>query len=221
MDKDKITEDAKVVNFNQMENCNVFMGDSYGGIFPLPGAQVTINQDLTKQPKKGEGPNSIVEGKVETQEDREARQSRIVEDIVKRFNFTHEQLCYDNKGNRLTDERLATLFGKVFGMRAAHPAPSARPLIEQLWVLLADKRAQCAKRSGEDFYRQTVLNVLGHFVQQRLLTGMPAELANSVFPGTDANEARNISRGVTSSVFPQGTVEHINKYIDKLKNGEF
>ena len=221
MDKDKIIEGAKVVNFNHMENCNVFMGDSYGGIFPLPGAQVTINQDLSKQPKKDESPNSIVEGKVESQEEREARKSNIIEDIVARFNFTREQLCYDNKNNRLTNERLATLFGKVFGMRAAYPAPSTKPLIEQLWVLLADKRSQCAKRPGEDFYRQTVLNVLGHFVQQRLLTDMPADLANSVFPGTDANEARNISRGVSSNVFPKGTAEHINKYIDKLKNGEF
>ena len=106
MDKDKIIEDAKVVNFNQMENCNVFMGDSYGGIFPLPGAQVTINQDLSKQPKKGESPSSVVEGKVESQEDREARKSRVIEDIVARFDFTREQLCYDNIRRRPRNDLL-------------------------------------------------------------------------------------------------------------------
>ena len=221
MDKDKIIENAKVVNFNQMENCNVFMGDSYGGIFPLPGAQVTINQDLSKQPKKSEPSCSIVEGEVETQEDREERKSRIIEDIVARFNFERDQLCYDKNGNRLTNERLGTLFGKVFGMRAAYPTPNAKILIEQLWVLLADKRAQCVKRPKEDFFRQTVLNILGHFVSHKLLTGLPSDLANCVFPSTDANEARNITRGVSSNVFPEGTAEHINKYIDKLNNGEF
>ena len=38
----------QVYNENHMENCNVFQGDVYGATFPLPGAQVTINQNYGK-----------------------------------------------------------------------------------------------------------------------------------------------------------------------------
>lgn len=221
MEKNKDIEGAKVVNYNQMENCNVFMGNSYGGIFPLPGAQVTVNQNLAPTDQKKDGVTTQVKGDVETQEEREARKERVIEAIIAKLDFSPEQLCYDNQGQRLTNERLGTLFGKVFGMRGAHPSPRAKGIIDQLWVLLIDKRPQCVKCPREDFYRQTVLNVLGCFVEHNLLTGLPSDLANSVFPNTNANEARNISRGVTSNVFPEGTGKHIANYISKLNNGEF
>ena len=45
----------QVYNENHMENCNVFQGDIYGATFPLPGAQVTINQTYGKGWEQGTG----------------------------------------------------------------------------------------------------------------------------------------------------------------------
>lgn len=220
MDNNNKSEDtAKVINHNEMHNCNVFQGDSFGGIFPLPGAQVTINQYLDpKKMKKGEGQQ--VDGKTETKDDREARKLTVMEDIIGRFDFADEQLARDERGNRITNDRLGILFAKVFGMRGAHPAASSQPVIEGLWTLLIDERNQCAKRPNEGFFRQTVLNVIGYFFSNDIVCGQPRDVARSIFPDTDTNEARNINRGISSNVFPEGTAEHIDLYIDKLQNGE-
>lgn len=212
-------DNAKVVNHNEMHNCNVFQGDSYGGIFPLPGAQVTINQYLDpKKMKKGEGHQ--VDGKTETKEARDARKLKTMEDIIGRFDFSDEQLARDERGNKITNERLGILFAKVFGLRGAHPSASANAIIEVLWTLLIDERNQCAKRPNEGFFRQTVLNIIGYFVSSGIVCGQPKEVARSIFPDTDTNEARNINRGISSNVFPEGVADHIDNYIDKLQNGE-
>ena len=58
-------QQPKIVNHNEMRDCNVFMGDSYGGIFPLPGSQVTVTQNLGPQKK-----STSVSGDVETKEQR-------------------------------------------------------------------------------------------------------------------------------------------------------
>lgn len=212
-------DSAKVVNHNEMHNCNVFQGDSYGGIFPLPGSQVTINQYLDpKKMKKGEGQQ--VDGKAETKEARDARKLKTMEDIIGRFDFLDEQLARDERGNKITNERLEILFAKVFGLRGAHPSASANAVIEVLWTLLIDERNQCAKRPNEGFFRQTVLNIIGYFVSNGIVCGQPREIARSIFPDTDTNEARNINRGISSNVFPEGVADHIDNYIDKLQNGE-
>lgn len=204
---------------NHMENCNVFMGDSYGGIFPLPGAQVTIHQHLDpKKMKKGEGQQT--EGKVETAEARDKRKAEVMKAITCRFNFEDENLGYDNKRNRITNERLGTLFRKCFGI-GSYPTTANKALMEQLWVLLIDDRNQCAKESGEDFFRQTVLNIIGYFAGEEIVCGMPRVIARSIFKDADTNIAKNISRGIGSNVFPEGTAEMLDFYIEKLQDGEF
>ena len=220
MENKNNTEDGiRVVNHNEMHNCNVFQGDTYGGIFPLPGAQVTINQYLDpRKMKTGEGQQAL--GKVEPKEERDERKRSVMEDIIGRFNFTDEQLARDRRGNRISNERLGIAFAQVFGLRGAHPGTSAMSLTEQLWTLLIDERNQCAKRAGEGFIRQTVLNIVGYFAKRGIVSGQPRDVARSVFPDTDTNEARNISREISSNVFPEGTANHIDFYLNKLQNGE-
>jgi hypothetical protein len=93
--------------------------------------------------------------------------------------------------------------------------------MEQMWVLLMDKRDKCAKQGSEGFFRQTVLNVIGYFVSCGLLSGLPLDLAKAVFKDADRNIAKNISRNITSTAFPEGMVDVLDLYIDKLMEGEF
>ncbi|MDO4496740.1 MAG: hypothetical protein Q4B58_02740 [Bacteroidales bacterium] len=212
-------DNAKVVNHNEMHNCNVFQGDSYGGIFPLPGAQVTIIQNLDpKKQKKGEG--CQVEGKAESLNDREERKQMVLDDIISRFNFDESMLARDEQGHQITTLRIQLLFSKILGMRGAHPGQNGQAIVEVLWTLLMDERNQCSKHPNEGFFRQTVLNLIGYFVSNGLVCGQPRVVARAIFPGTDTNEARNISRGISSPVFPEGTADHIDLYIEKLHNGE-
>jgi len=212
MEKD--TEQAKIVNHN--ENCNVFTGPVYGASFPLPGSQVTIHQyHGGKKPKE-----FTEEGKVESAEDREKRKVEVLKSITDKFDFESGQLGYDNQRKHITNERLAILFRRCFGMGGAYPTQTNRLIQEQLWVLLMDERNQCNKEAGEGFYRQTVLNVLGHFRQNEILCGGKNELMQVVFPGANTNLAKNIERGIPTS-FPDGTDEMIDFYIEKLMDGDF
>lgn len=210
-------ENAKIINHNEMNNCNVFLGDSYGGIFPLPGAQVTINQGLRNK----KASNEVIEGKVETKEERDARKHRVINTISKLVNFPKEMLGVDDNGKKITNERLNILFARCLGMSTIPPRPEYIPIIEKLWVLLIDDRNQCTKVGGKEFFEQTVLNIFGYFAQEGLITGMPQKLAQCLFPHCDANTAKNVTRGVSSNVFPQGLTDMFVFYIDKLNHGEF
>lgn len=210
-------ENAKIINHNEMHNCNVFLGDSYGGIFPLPGAQVTINQGLGN--KKAN--NDVKEGRVESKEERDARKRRVISIIGKLMNFPKEMLGIDNNGKKVTNERLNVLFARCLGMSSIPPKSEYIPTMEVLWTLLIDERNQCAKVGGEEFFEQTVLNIIGYYVQSGLITGMPQKIAQCLFPHCDANTAKNVSRGITSNVFPRELEEIFDFYINKLKNGEF
>lgn len=210
-------EKPQVHNENHMENCNVFQGDVYGACFPLPGAQVTINQTYGKGQKPTQ---DVTAGRVETPEEREKRKVEVMKAITERFDFTDEQLGRDNNRKKLTNERVAILFRKCFGM-GSYPTQENKHIMEQMWVLLMDKRDKCAKQGGEGFYRQTVLNVIGYFVSEDILTGLPLDLARAIFKDADRNIAKNISRGITSSAFPEGLTDMLDCYIDKLMEGEF
>ena len=94
-------------------------------------------------------------------------------------------------------------------------------MIEQVWVLLIDARKQCTKRPGEDYFRQTVLNIVGYFVSEGIICGAKLDIAQCIFDDADANLARNIERNIESAVFPEGLAEMLNFYIEKLRNGEF
>ena len=206
-----------IINENHMENCNVFLGDIYGACFPLPGAQVTIEQHYDN----GQMPTSkVTKGQVETAEDREARKSRVMKDITRLFNFSPRQLGLDNKKKRISNERLAILFRKCFGI-GSYPPNEERAIIEKMWVLLIDKRDKCAKMGGEDFFRQTVLNIIGYFKSCELLTGSSLDLAKACFKEADANLAKNIERNITSISFPEGIADVLDHYIDDLKAGVF
>jgi hypothetical protein len=207
----------QVYNENHMENCNVFQGDVYGATFPLPGAQVTINQTYGK----GQKPTKdVTAGRVETEEEREKRKMEVMRAITSSFNFTNKQLGYDNKHKKLTNERIAILFRKCFGI-GSYPSQRNKLIMEQMWALLMDKRDKCTKQVGEGFFRQTVLNVIGYYVSCGLLVGLPLDLAQAVFKDADRNIAKNISRNITSNSLPEGLVDILDYYIDKLTEGEF
>ena len=217
--KDYKNDRAQVVNHNEMHNCNVFNGDIYEGYFPLPGGQVIINQILDpKQMKKQM--QEQAQNTSESAEQRDEKRKKVMEDIIRRFDFSPEQLKTDNKGKPITNEHLGIAFAQVFGLRAAHTPLEKRELVDQLWSLLTESRKQCYKEKNEDFFRQTVLNILGSFKDARVISGLPHSLAQSVFPDISPDLARNISRGTTSNVFPQGTDEHVRFYVDKLLNGD-
>ena len=207
----------KIINENHMENCNVFQGDIYGATFPLPGAQVTINQNYGKGQKPTQ---DVTSGKVETAEEREKRKLEVMRAITAGFDFKDEQLGYDNNRKKITNERIAYLFRRCFGL-GSHPTAENKAIMEQMWVLLIDKRDKCAKQGGEGFFRQTVLNVIGYFVSCGLISGLPLDLAQAVFKDADRNLAKNISRNITSPVLPVGLVDMLDLYIDKLMDGEF
>ena len=210
-------DEVKIYNENHMENCNVFQGDIYGATFPLPGANVTINQYYGK----GQKPKTEVEeGNVEPAEARERRKLEATREITRRFDFKDEMLGYDNRGRRITSERVAVLFSKCLGI-GSYPSRPYRLMIEQVWVLLIDARKQCTKRPGEDYFRQTVLNIVGYFVSRGIICGAKLDIAQCIFADADANLARNIERNIESAVFPEGLAEMLDLYIEKLRNGEF
>lgn len=211
------SDKPQIINENHMENCNVFQGDIYGATFPLPGAQVTINQNYGKGQKPTQ---DITSGKVETAEERDKRKLEVMRAITAGFDFTDEQLGYDNKHKKLTNERISVLFRKCFGI-GSYPTTENKAIMEQMWVLLIDKRDKCAKQGGEGFFRQTVLNVIGYFVSCGLISGLPLDLSQAVFKDADRNLAKNISRNITSPALPVGLVDMLDTYIDKLMDGEF
>lgn len=216
MDNNK--DNIKIYNENHMENCNVFQGDQYGGIFPLPGAQVTINQHFGK----GQKPKQEVEdGKVETAEERDKRKLEVLKSITDKFEFSDEQLGRDNKGNKITNQRLAYLFRYCLGYGHIPPSKENRLIIEQIWVLLIDKRDKSPKDVTVGYITQTVLNIIGYFKQNDLIGGQNRDLARVIVKDADTNFAKNISRGISSSSFPAGTAEMIDHYIEKLMEGEF
>lgn len=218
MDNDNINKDrAQIINENHMENCNVFMGNIYGASFPLPGAHVTIEQHYGD----GQKPTSNVpKGQVKSEENQEEKKIRVMKSITSLFDFSDQQLGRDNKNNRLTNDSIAILFRKCFGI-GSHPTSEDRQIMEEMWTLLIDKRDKCAKQGGEEFFRQTVLNVIGYFKFCGLLAGTPLDLAKACFKDADANLAKNIERNITSNSFPKRMVDIIDFYIDELKDGKF
>ena len=212
----------KIENHNTMTNCNVFTGPVYGGVFPLPGSQSTINNyyGCEKPSQQPVEENVPIEEQEETPEDRTKRKEDVLRAITSFFNFEEKCFCRDENGKRITNERLAILFRRCFGL-GAHPSRELLSVIDTLWGLLIDKRNQCFKNPNEDYYRQTVLNVLGYYKEKGVICGNKLELTRSVFEDADDNLSKNIERGISSNVFPAKTSELLDLYIDKLKKGEY
>ncbi len=206
-----------------MTNCNVFTGTVNGGVFPLPGSQPTINNfyDGDKpQRQQAESVKAEVEVQEATPEERAKRKECVMNTITALFDFDDKDFCRDNNGNRITNERLAILFRHCFGF-GAYPNRELMSVIDTLWELLIDKRNQCFKHPDEDYFRQTILNVLGYYKEKGIICGNKLELARSVFKDADDNLAKNLERGISSNVFPAKTSELLDLYIDKLRKGEF
>ena len=203
-----------------MTGCNVFTGTVNGGVFPLPGSQPIINYGWEKPQQQAGSVTPVVEVQEETPEERAKRKENVMNAITALFDFDDNVFCRDNNGNRITNERLATLFRRCFGF-GAYPSKELMSVIDTLWVLLIDKRNQCSKNPNEDYFRQTVLNVLGYYKEKGIVCGNKLELARSVFKDADDSLAKNIERGISSNVFPANTSELLDLYIDKLLNGEF
>lgn len=207
---------------DSMTNCNVFTGTVNGGVFPLSGSQPTINnfyggEKSQQQAAEKEATPQVQE---ETPEERAKRKDKVMNAITALFDFDDKVFCRDDNGSRITNERLATLFRRCFGF-GAHPCKELMSVIDTLWVLLIDKRNQCSKNPNEDYFRQTVLNVLGYYKEKGIFCGNKLELARSVFKDADDSLAKNLERGISSNVFPAKTSELLDLYIDKLKKGDF
>ena len=207
-----------------MTGCNVFTGTVNGGVFPLPGSQPTINNfydgGKTQQQQTVEAVTPEVEVHEETPEERAKRKETVMNAITALFDFDDKVFCKDEKGNRITNERLAILFRRCFGF-GAHPSKELMSAIDTLWVLLIDKRNQCFKHPNEDYFRQTVLNILGYYQKKGLINCNKSDILHTIYVEADESLAKNIERGISSNVYPAKTAELLDLYIDKLKKGEF
>lgn len=214
--ENKDEELLKSMHFeNKNENCAVNQGVFYGSVFALPGSSPQITNNYGKQPKNNNNGNDKQDG-IETAEAREKRKTEVMKAITDKFDFTDEQLGFDHKKRRLTNDKIGTLFRRCFGMGYTPPTPARKAIIEQLWTLLIDERNQCSKEAGEGYFRQTVLNIIGYYAGEGLLCGMPRDLARAIFPKADSNIAKNVSRGIGSPVFPEGLDEILDHYIDQI-----
>ncbi len=207
-----------------MTNCNVFTGTVNGGVFPLPGSQPTINNfygdEKPQQQQAAETITPEVEVQAETPEERAKRKETVMNAITALFDFDDKVFCKDVNGNRITNERLAILFRRCFGF-GAHPSKELMSVIDTLWVLLIDRRNQCFKHPNEDYFRQTVLNILGYYQKKCLINCNKSDILHTIYVEADESLAKNIERGISSNVFPAKTAELLDMYIDKLKKGEF
>lgn len=206
-----------------MTGCNVFTGTVNGGVFPLPGSQPTINNFYGgEKPQQQQAAEEVTPEEVqeETPEERTKRKETVMNAITALFDFDDKVFCKDDNGNRITNERLAILFRRCFGF-GAHPSKELMSVIDTLWVLLIDKRIHCSKNSDEDYFRQTVLNVLGYYKKSGIISGSKSDLARSVFKDIKNGVDKNIDRGITPTAFPPKTTVLLDLYIDKLKKGEF
>lgn len=207
-----------------LTGCNVFTGTVNGGVFPLPGSQPTINnyydREKPQQQQTAEAVTPEVEMQEETPEERAKRKENVMKAITSLFNFDDKVFCKDDNGNRITNGRLAILFRRCFGF-GAHPSKELMSVIDTLWVLLIDKRNQCFKHPNEDYFRQTVLNILGYYQKKGIINCNKSDILHTIYMEADESLAKNIERGVSSNVFPEKTSELFDLYIDKLKKGEF
>ena len=207
-----------------MTGCNVFTGTVNGGVFPLPGSQPTINNfydgEKPQQQQTAETVTPEVEVQEETLEERIKRKENVMNAITALFDFDERVFCKDDNGNRITNERLAILFRRCFGF-GAHSSKELMSVIDALWVLLIDKRNQCFKHPNEDYFRQTVLNILGYYQKKGLISCNKSDILHTIYMEADESLAKNIERGISSNVYPAKTAELLDLYIDKLKKGEF
>ena len=167
-----------------MTGCNVFTGTVNGGVFPLPGSQPTINNfydgEKPQQQQAAETVTPEVEVQKEIPEERAKRKENVMNAITALFDFDEKVFCKDDYGNRIINDRLAILFRRCFGF-GAHPSKELMSVIDALWVLLIDKRNQCFKQPNEDYFRQTVLNILGYYQKKGLISCNKSDILHTIY----------------------------------------
>lgn len=225
MDKEK--DKPNVIHNDIHDNAGpIFCGVVYQPTFVQPGANLTQNivnkndvKDTAEEADLPDSPGSNEEQKDELTDD---KKKTIISSITSKFDFKTERLGKDNSGKRLTNERLGLLFAKIFGI-SSHPSKENMAVINVLWTLLTDRKKTNGKRDAtDDYYWQTVLNIIGYFKEKKLVDGSQLELAKSIFPDANENVAKNIERSIfNGNTFPNGTGDMINWYINELLEGKF
>lgn len=210
-EKDKLS----IINYNK--DCQIIQGDNL--VVVPPSATVNVFQ---APQGKSQNPSSKESGSTASndQVDRDA----VLDNICDLFQFPDNMLGYDNNKAKITNERLALLFCRCLGCRGAHPSGSMHTACEQLWEILVTKRLRCTKCAGEQYFRQTVLNIIGYFRRHELVVGQPSDIARVMFPNEKPVEydtlRKLVASDITSSAF-DGTKTLIDYYINQLKHGEF
>ena len=225
MDKDK--NNPNIIHNDIHDNAGpIFCGVVYQPTFVQPGANLTQNiinkndaKDAAEEADLSDTTESNEEQKDELTDD---KKKTIISSITSKFDFKTERLGKDHSGKRLTNERLGLLFAKIFGV-SSHPSKENMAVINILWTLLTDRKKTNGKRDAADeYYWQTVLNIIGYFKEKKLVDGSQFELAKSIFPDANENVAKNIGRSIHNGyTFPDGTGDMIDWYINELLEGKF
>lgn len=225
MDKEK--DNPNVIHNDIHDNAGpIFCGVVYQPTFVQSGANLTQNivnkndaKDATEGTNLSDSPESNEEPKDELTDD---KKKAIISSITSKFDFKTERLGKDHTGKRLTNERLGLLFAKIFGV-SSHPSKENMAVINILWNLLTARKKTNGKRDASDeYYWQTVLNIIGYFKEKKLVDGSQLELAKSIFPDANANVAKNIDRSIHNGyTFPDDTGDMIDWYINELLEGKF
>lgn len=210
-----------IVNNNEMHNCNVFTGPVYGACFPLPDAQVTINQYADAKGKM----KQEASGPIEPVEARSKRKDEAMRDMFRKIeNLEEGMLGYTNAGRRITNAQVSVLLHKCLGLDNEPSKKEYMPIQESLWTILIDKRTRCTKNSNELYYPQTYLNIIGYLREKAIIVNVqPKKLLNTLYPKAEQNLVENIKRAFTTTSgnpIVDGIEEMFNFYIEQLKDGK-
>ena len=210
------TEQPKFLNKIEMQNCNVIMGDSNGGIFALPGAQPIIHQYAADSKGK---PSQRTQGPVESVDTREQRKQAAIQDMCRKLNNLEEDMLgYDKKGNRINYTTLSAFLRKALGVSEGRPDSPHQAIQEGIWCILIDKREKCIKDPKEQFFSQTFLNIIGYLIKQEIINGKKQDILNCLYAKPEESMRKCLERGIVSA-FPAGTEDMLDFYIDQLKQG--
>lgn len=210
-----------IVNHNEMHNCNVLTGPVYGACFPLPGAQVTINQYADAKGKM----KQEASGPIEPVEARSKRKEEAMRDMFRKIeNLEEGMLGYTNAGRRITHAQVSVLLHKCLGLGNVPSKKEYMRIQESLWTILIDKRTRCTKDGNELYYPQTYLNIIGYLREKEIIVNVqPKKLLNTLYPKAEQNLVENIKRAFTTTSgnpIVDGIEEMFNFYIEQLKDGK-
>ena len=210
------TQDMKKEQPNyqiKMENCNVIMGDSIGGLFTLPGSNVTVNQYADAQSL----PKQAIEGSSEPVDERNARKRAALNEMCSRLeNLEHSMIGCDQTGKQLDYIHLTTYLRKVLGMLEQGNKEEFLVVQEGIWTILIDRREKCHKDPKDLFYPQTYLGLVGYLVEKEVINGKPQKILDCLYEKNDQSMMKNLKRSIVSA-FPEGTREMLDFYIDLMK----